>query len=271
MYFNDERFMSTPQIPGGFNDNELSENGLPRLYGEFSSWWPVLSAPEDYAEVAEFCRKTIVANCSMPPRTLLELGSGGGNNASHLKNNFTMTLVDLSPGMLAVSRALNPECEHILGDMRNIRLGRFFDAVFIHDAIVYLTTEKDLRRAVETAFVHCRPGGAALFAPDYVRETFRLATKHGGHDAGDRSLRYLEWCWDPDPTDTSYIVDFAYLLREGGNVRCEYDRHLCGLFSSEEWLGFISETGFRAQSVMFEHSEIEPGTGQVFLGVKPDG
>jgi hypothetical protein len=41
--------------------------------------------------------------------------------------------------------------------------------VFVHDAVAYMTTERELRAAIETAFVHCRPGGAALFAPDHVR------------------------------------------------------------------------------------------------------
>jgi hypothetical protein len=46
-----------------------------------------------------------------------------------------MTLVEPSVGMLAVSRALNPDLEHVQGDMRTVRLGRHFDAVFVHDAI----------------------------------------------------------------------------------------------------------------------------------------
>jgi len=67
-----------------------------------------------------------------------------------------MTLVDRSPEMLTVSRALNPDCEHIEGDMRTVRLGRVFDAVLIHDPIMYMTTEPDLRSAMATAFAHCR-------------------------------------------------------------------------------------------------------------------
>jgi hypothetical protein len=78
-------------------------------------------------------------------------------------------------------------------------LGREFDSVFIHDAIVYMTTTYDLRSAVKTAYVHLKPGGAALFEPDYVRETFKPSTRHGGHDGKDRALRYLEWTYDPDP------------------------------------------------------------------------
>jgi len=260
--------MNTPSRQS--EDKVLSEDSSPRLYGDLSSWFHALTAPEDYVEEAAFYRKIIAAACSSPPRTLLELGSGGGNNASHLKAHLVMTLVDRSPGMLSVSRSLNPECEHIQGDMRNIRLGRLFDAVFIHDAIMYMTTENDLRSAIETAFVHCRPGGAALLAPDCVRETFRPATKHGGHDAGERSMRYLEWTWDPDLTDTTYITDFAYLLREGADVRCEYDRHVGGLFGRADWMRLIAEVGFQARSIPFEHSEIEPGSCEVFLGIKPN-
>jgi SAM-dependent methyltransferase len=137
---------------------------LPKLYRELADWWPILSAPADYAEEAAFYHEAITSLCSFRPRTMLELGSGGGNNASHLKRHYELTLVDLSPGMLTVSQELNPECEHLQGDMRTVRLGRTFDAVFIHDAIVYMATEEDLRRAIETAYVHIRPGGVALFA-----------------------------------------------------------------------------------------------------------
>lgn len=240
-----------------------------KLYNELSAWWPMLSAPEEYAEEAEFFRRLLVSESPRLPRTVLELGSGGGNNASHLKRHFQMTLVDLSPGMLDVSRRLNPDCEHIEGDMRTVRLGREFDAIFIHDAIAYMCSETDLRLAIATAFVHCKPGGVALFAPDYTRETFRPGTDTGGHDSQGRGLRYLEWTWDPDPDDRTYVVDFAYLLREAdGQVRCEHDRHVCGQFARQDWLRMIIEVGFQARAVAFEHTTIEPGSCESFIGTK---
>jgi hypothetical protein len=70
----------------------------------------------------------------------------------------------------------------------------------------------------------------ALFCPDHVQETFRPSTSHGGHDVGDRSLRYLEWSYDPDPDDTTTVTSFAFLLKDGaGPVRCEQDEHVLGL------------------------------------------
>src|SRR5688572_31425909 len=93
---------------------------MPKLYTELADWWPLLSAPAEYEEEARFYERALVNACVGASRTLLELGSGGGNNASFLKQRFDLVLVDRSPGMLRVSRALNPECEHVEGDMRTV-------------------------------------------------------------------------------------------------------------------------------------------------------
>jgi SAM-dependent methyltransferase len=243
---------------------------LPDLYGKLAGWFHLLTAPEDYANEAAFYRSLITGNSPRRPVTVLELGSGGGNNASHLKAHFKMTLVDLSPEMLDISRRLNPECEHIQGDMRNIRLGRQFDAIFIHDAISYLTTEQDLAMAIETAFAHCRPGGVALFVPDYTRENFVPSTSHGGHDADNRGLRYLSWVYDPEPGDTTYIMDMVYLMKEGEIVRCQSDRHIMGLFSESDWRNMMNEAGFSVQVVKRKANWPAPMEAQLFLGIRPD-
>ena len=238
---------------------------LPRMYTEFANWWPLLSAPADYAEEGAFYAAQLIAVCDRVPETVLELGSGGGNNAWHMKQHFRLTLVDQSPAMLLVSQALNPDLEHVQGDMRTVRLDREFDGVFIHDAVVYMTNEADVRRAIETARVHCRVGGAVVIAPDHVRETFHPTTDHGGHDGEDRALRYLEWTWDPDPSDDTCIVDYTYTLRDrNGSISIEHDRHVEGIFSRERWLTWLTEAGFDARAIPFDHSELEPGTYEVF-------
>jgi SAM-dependent methyltransferase len=240
---------------------------LPKLYSELSSWYHLLSAPADYAEEADFARTLIWDASSPQPVTVLELGSGGGNNASHLKAHFKLTLVDASEGMLDLSRSLNPECEHIRGDMKTLRLHRLFDAVFIHDAIMYMTNERDLLQTLETAFIHCKPGGAGLFMPDVIRETFVSITTHGGHDSktGDgRAIRYIEWTFDPDPGDTTYTIDFAYLLREQNKpVRVIHDTHVFGIFTRETWLSLLREIGFQPRAVA------DPWGREVFICKKP--
>ena len=240
-----------------------------RFYGELAEWWPLVSPPADYEEEAAFAA-TLLASASIPVRDVLELGSGGGHNAVHLKDRFTLTLVDVSDEMLAVSRRLNPECEHIEGDMRSVRLGRTFDAVFLHDAVDYMTTEDDLRAATETAFVHCRPGGAAVIIPDHLREDFVEDADHGGSDGDDgRAVRYLEWAWDPDPGDTWIQVEYVFLLREAdGSVRVVHEPHRTGLHARETWLRLLSETGFSPEVVVEVTSEDRPPR-QCFVAHRP--
>jgi SAM-dependent methyltransferase len=238
------------------------------MYTDIAEWWPLLSRPEDYEEEATFYLRTLEQALGGPPKTVLELGSGGGNNASFMKKRTSITLVDMSPEMLAVSRGLNPECEHIEGDMRRVRLGREFDVVFVHDAIVYMTSRDDLAAAVETAFVHTRPGGIALFCPDHTKDNFTPRTDHGGYDDGVRGLRYLEWSWDPDPSDVTCITDYVYLIRDSdGGVQVLHDRHVEGLFSEEEWVGVLEGAGFAASVVPFLHTEVPEGA-TLFLGRK---
>jgi SAM-dependent methyltransferase len=251
------------------SQDEFEREG-PKLYSDLAEWWPLLSPAEEYAEEAAFYALVLQAYSRDPVESLLELGSGGGNNASHLKHKFRMTLVDSSPQMLAVSRALNPECEHIEGDMRTLRLEREFDAVFIHDAICYMTTEASLQKAIETAFIHCKPGGMLLLAPDHVRETFRESTSHGGSDGENAALRYLEWTYDPDPADATYTVDYAYLLRDrDGNIRVEHDRHTEGLFERQVWLRLVTDAGFEPQVVSFPYS-VHGAPLELFVGRKPE-
>lgn len=243
---------------------------MTKLYEELADWWPLMSAPCDYAEEAAFYFAAMSGAAATPIETMIELGSGGGNNALHMKGLVkTLVLTDVSTGMLAHSRMLNPECEHHLGDMRTLRLDRQFDAVFVHDAVMYMTSEGDLARAIATAAAHCRPGGVALFAPDHVRETFKPGTECGGHDGDRRAMRYLEWSWDPDPADTTAITDYTYALRDAdGSVRVVHDRHVEGLFARDTWLTLLHNAGFTARVVPFDHSELEPGAYEVFVGVK---
>ena len=249
---------------------ENEDTQIPRLYRDLAEWFHLLTPPEHYAQEADLYRKSLTSASRRAVGTLLELGSGGGNNASYLKKHFQMTLVDLSESMLEISRWLNPECEHLQGDMRTFRLGRKFDAVFVHDAVSYLTTEDDLAKAVETAYVHCLPGGAALFVPDHTRETFVSSTSHGGTDSGNRGLRYLEWIWDPDPADSTYIMDMVYLMKKDDSVDCVRDRHLMGLFSNDTWLRLIENAGFIPTMEEYQLDEDPPVGLHVFLGTKPE-
>jgi hypothetical protein len=148
--------------------------------------------------------------------------------------------------------------------MRTVRLAAQFDAVFVHDAIMYMITEEDLLRVFLNAARHCKPSGVALFCPDETSEIFAPFTDHGGTDAPDgRGLRYLEWSYDPDPGDHTYFVDFAYMLHEPGQpTQVYYDRHELGLFSRATWMALIKQAGFEP------HLLLDVYQRDLFLGVR---
>lgn len=245
--------------------------GIPayRFYGDLAPWWPLISPVDEYVEEAGLFAQ-LLGSASIPVRDVLELGSGGGSNAAHLKHHFNLTLVDLSAEMLRVSQSLNPECVHEQGDMRTVRLGREFDAVFVHDAVGYMTSEDDLAAAVRTAFLHCRPGGVAVFVPDEIRETYEPGTEQGGTDGPDgRGVRYLEWSWDPDPGDTTTVTQYVFVLRDQDNaVKVVHEQHRFGLFGRQTWLGVLAGAGFQVQAAL-ERTDDGRTPRELFVGHRP--
>ena len=238
-----------------------------RMYSDLAPWFHLLTHPSGYWDEAAFVSRVVDDVAIGDTRTLLELGSGGGNNASHLKARFECTLTDISADMLALSQTLNPECEHLEGDMRTLRLGRTFDVVFIHDAISYLTSEDDLGAAIETAAAHVRPGGVVILTPDATTEIFNPRTDHGGHDGDDgRSLRYLEWIHPT--TSSTYDVDYLIIARgPGEDVRVVHDRHVLGLFPRATWERLVAETGLELVDTSVENPyELEQAA---FVGRRP--
>lgn len=238
---------------------------MTKLYNELATqWYPLLTPLAEYEEEAALYHQIFQQKLKPSPLTILELGCGAGHNAYFLKEWYNLSLSDISENMLAISRKLNPECEHIQGDMRTLRLDKTFDAVFIHDAIMYMTTADDLKHALSTAFIHCMPAGLVLVSPDYVKETFQAGTEHGGSDGKDRGMRYLEWRHDPDPDDCTYTVDYAYLMQNpDGLVSLEHDRHIEGLFDRSTWLTLLKEVGFDAHPLTDSFGRVN------FYGYKP--
>jgi len=224
------------------------EHGEYRVYSDLAGWWPLISPPEEYAAEAGYL--AAVFRCAaITVRQVLDLGSGGGHVAVHLKDQFSLTLADLSQEMLAVSGRLNPECAHLHADMRTVRLGRLFDAVLVHDAIDYITAESELRQVIATAFAHCRPGGIAVFVPDHVADTFRPVSGRGGRgDAAGRQASFRERTWDPDPDDDWVQAEYEFTLRSADAVEVVRETHRLGAFSRGTWLRLLAEAGFDARA-----------------------
>jgi SAM-dependent methyltransferase len=216
-----------------------------RLYGDLAWLWPIISRKEHYIEEAEGFCQTIWGYSQLETKEILHLGCGGGHLDFTLKKYFTVTGVDVSEPMLALARQLNPEVDYQVGDMRTMRLDRQFDAVMIADSIAYMLTEKDLRAAFITAYMHLKPGGVFYTYAEEIDGRFQQnKTGYDVDSEGNVHTVFIENRYDPDPSDTTYEMVFIYLIRESGQLTVETDRHLGGIFPLETWTDALKDVGF---------------------------
>ncbi len=216
------------------------------LYDKLSDLWPLVSSPEDYAFEAQFWKKALRDRLGPGRHHILELGVGGGDNLSHLTSDFQATAVDLSDKMLAHSRQRNPDVEHIVGDMRTVRLGRRFDAVIIHDAIGYMLTRADLQSTIDTAASHLNRGGIFVTAPEWLSDfPVKPTTWHCNRSLNGTELTFVQHEYDPNPSDTTLDCLMIYVIRRDGKVEVLHETHLIGIFSKKIWEECLRQAGFR--------------------------
>jgi len=249
---------------------DKNNNPHNRLYNDLAWTWPIISPPEDYIKEGELFAKNIRLYQNKEVKTLLNLGSGGGHVDWAMKKEFRITGVDISENMLKLARKLNPEVEYLIGDMRDVRLNRKFDAVLIHDAINYMTTPEDLLAAFKTAAAHLDRGGIFMTFVEECREHFvQNQTRSFTKKKGNIEITFIDNNYDPDPSDTNYEYTFVFLIRRDGQLEVEYDCHIAGLFTIPEWEKYLKKAGFRVINIRrtplsHENSESLP----VFIGIK---
>jgi SAM-dependent methyltransferase len=183
---------------------------------------------------------------SRPPATLLHLGCGAGAYDSVFRLHFTVTGVDISPGMLDRARRRHEDVEYIEGDMRTLQLGRSFDAVAIPDSIDYMATQSDLRKALHTAALHLKPGGVLLVLAK-PREIFMNNNFAYTGEKDDLHVTLFENNYINPYRPDSYEATLFYLIRRKGELSVHSERHILGLFSRQVWEQAFDDAGLRIQ------------------------
>jgi SAM-dependent methyltransferase len=225
-----------------------------RAYSELAWTEPIIAQPDDYAKDTELFSNVIKEHSKIEVKTLLHLGCGAGGNDYTFKEYFKLTGVDVSENMLEIARRINPEAVYYHGDMRTIELGECFDAVAVPDSIGYMTTEKELRRAIVTGQNHLKPGGVLLIVAN-IREEFRENNFVYTGSKGDLEITVFENNHIPNPAGTTYEATFIYLIRRRGKLEIHTDCHTMGIFKLETWLDLLKEMGFDdVNQIKMEHS-----------------
>ena len=183
---------------------------------------------------------------------IIEFGSGVGAFAESLPTHLKVTLVDLSQDMLFESQKRNPNKKHVCSDIRNVSIEQIddlVDVVFLHDAVMYLTTEDDLYKTFQSAKKCLRNGGILLVVPDVFEEDFEEHFLAGGEDGFVEnqhvSVRLTEWHWRNLEDPNRIFVEFSLMIRhENQPVQHVHETHVMGLFSQEQYIQHLQKAGF---------------------------
>jgi SAM-dependent methyltransferase len=136
---------------------------------KYASAYDLLYADKDYDAECDVLEQAFRA-AGRPVRSVLDLGCGTGAHAVRLaRRGYTVVGVDISSPMLELARQRATEAgvsdvDLVLGDVRDVRLDRTFDAVICMFAVLgYQTTDDDVRATLETVRWHLNPGGRFVF------------------------------------------------------------------------------------------------------------
>jgi len=139
-------------------------------FDSYSAYYDLLYRDKDYSAETQFVH-ALLAKHGVPVRgDLLELGCGTGKHAERFARlGYGLHGVDMSPAMVEAANARTPadvaeQLEFAVGDVRNVRLGKPFDAVIsLFHVASYQITNADLGAMFKTAVAHLKPGGVFLF------------------------------------------------------------------------------------------------------------
>jgi SAM-dependent methyltransferase len=135
------------------------------IFERYSRYYDLLYRDKDYAAEAAFVH-ALIQKAAPGAASVLELGCGTGLHAAALaQRGYRVHGIDLSDEMLARAQKRNSDkVSFARGDVRDLRLGRTFDAVIsLFHVVSYQTTNADLEAIFGTARTHLKEGGAFVF------------------------------------------------------------------------------------------------------------
>lgn len=99
-----------------------------------------------------------------PSGVVLDIGCGMGEPMARyvLEAGSRVVGIDSSPSMIAMCRARYPGSEWMVGDMRQLNLGRRFDALLAWDSFFHLHPD-DQRKMFPRFAQHAAPGAPLMF------------------------------------------------------------------------------------------------------------
>lgn len=249
------------------------------VFRRYARYYDLLYRDKNYASEARFVH-SLIRKFAPDASSLLELGCGTGGHAQHLAaQGYELHGVDASPGMLERARSRiagrdvdqTSRLSYSLGDIREIRLNRTFDAVIsLFHVMSYQVANEDLRATCSTARIHLSPGGIFLFdcwyGPAVLTEKPSARIKR----LEDEEITVTRFA-EPAMCSSKNVVDVHYriFIRDKATEKVEEieETHRMRYLFQPEVENLLSDAGFSLieSGEWMTGNEIGPGTWNVYF------
>lgn len=141
----------------------MQKVSAPEPFDAYGRYYDLFYRDKDYAAEVEYLDRLLQRH-AVSGRELIEFGSGTGKHGRLLaQRGYRVTGIERSAEMVARAERA-PGFESRQGDIREVRLGREFDAVLsLFHVVSYQTTNSDVQAVFARAAEHLRPGGLFVF------------------------------------------------------------------------------------------------------------
>jgi len=200
---------------------------------------------KDYAgEAARIA--DIILGADPGARTLLDVGCGTGAHDAYLAERFSVDGVDLQPELVEIARAKVPSARFIVGDMREMDLGRTYDAVIcMFGAIAYARDPAGMTQTLCCMAAHLAPEGVVIVEPFIRPENWRTGMVHM-QTVDEPELKLCRLNTSDRQGDLA-VLRFHYLIGTPEGVEHAEEEHVLGLFTVEQMLSAFTAAGLTAE------------------------
>jgi ubiquinone/menaquinone biosynthesis C-methylase UbiE len=221
------------------------------------------SMGKNYPKEANKVHKLIQKYVKSGGISLLDVGCGTGHHAGLLSENYKVEGLDLDPNILAVARKKYPKIPFHIGDMKNFKLNKKFDAIVcLFSAIGYVKSKPSLNQAIGTMTRHLLPGGTVLVEPWFSSDEWYVG-RASILQVDQPGLKIVRMSYSSRRGNIS-ILDFQYLVGTSKGIQHSVEKHQLGLFDKKDYLEAFRKAGLK---VIHDPKGLD-GRG-LYIGLKP--
>ena len=179
------------------------------MFEQYSDYYDYFYNDKSYKKETNYIIKLLNSN-GVKKGDILEFGSGTGKHAYHLaKNGYNVEGVEISANMISKVKK-HPKLRIKKGDIRKIKLNKYFKAVIsLFHVISYQTTNEQIRAVFKNASRHLRPGGLFIFDVWYSPAVYHQKSSTKVKRFENKSIRIVRVA-EPNSQPNKNIVEVNY-------------------------------------------------------------